>query len=174
MGEAAKNYRGAFAVGQELPTEFWEPWAKGRLVYTPEHGVELHPGLLAHFGYRVEVEKRLWRGQAELLLPVLNEIRLRICTELTYAYGSDWPFKWREPASGYESEQVKITSLATELGHIHYLFATAVRGHPLDAMRHLSALALNARNMRNLVAHNKAVVYRDFELLCQERNRVSC
>ena len=118
--ETAKNYQGTFAVGRELPKEFWEPWAKGRLIYTPEHGLELHPSLLAHFDYRVEVEKRLWRGQAELLLPVLNEIRLKICTELTDAYGSDWPFQWRAPASGYESEQVKITPLATELGHIHY------------------------------------------------------
>lgn len=172
--EAVKNYQGAFAIGQELPKDFWEPWAKGRLVYTPEHGLEVHPALLAHSGHRVEVEKRLWRGQAELLLPVLNEIRLRICAELTDAYGSDWPFKWREPASGYDLEQVKITPLATELGHIHYLFTTADQGHPLNAVRHLSGLVLNARNMRNQVAHNKPVVYRDFELLCQKRNRVGC
>ena len=172
--EAVKNYQGAFAIGQELPKDFWEPWAKGRLVYTPEHGLEVHPALLAHSGHRVEVEKRLWRGQAELLLPVLNEIRLRICDELTDAYGSDWPFKWREPASGYDLEQVKITPLATELGHIHYLFTTADQGHPLNAMRHLSDLVLYARNMRNQVAHNKPVVYRYFELLCQERNRVGC
>jgi hypothetical protein len=172
--EAVKNYQGAFAIGQELPKDFWEPWAKGRLVYTPEHGLEVHPALLAHSGHRVEVEKRLWRGQAELLLPVLNEIRLRICAKLTDAYGSDWPFKWREPASGYDLEQVKITPLATELGHIHYLFTTADQGHPLNAVSHLSGLVLNARNMRNQVAHNKPVVYRDFELLCQKRNRVGC
>ena len=172
--EVVKNYQGAFAIGQELPKDFWEPWAKGGLVYTPEHGLEVHPALLAHSGHRVDVEKRLWRGQAELLLPILNEIRLRICTELIDEYGSDWPFKWREPASEYDLEQVKITPLATELGHINYLFATAGQGHPLNAMRHLSDLVLNARNMRNQVAHNKPVVYRYFELLCQERNRVGC
>ena len=172
--EVVKNYQGAFAIGQELPKDIWEPWAKGGLVYTPEHGLEVHPALLAHSGHRVDVEKRLWRGQAELLLPILNEIRLRICTELIDEYGSDWPFKWREPASAYDLEQVKITPLATELGHINYLFATAGQGHPLNAMRHLSDLVLNARNMRNQVAHNKPVVYRYFELLCQERNRVGC
>ena len=172
--EAVKNHQSPFAIGQGLPEDFWEPWAKGRLVYTPEHGLEVHPALLSHSGYRVEVEKRLWRGQAELLLPVLNEIRLRICTQFTDAYGIDWPFKWRAPANGYELEQVKITPLATELGHIHYLFATADPGYPLDAVDHLSGLALNARNMRNQIAHNKPVVYREFELLCQERNRVGC
>lgn len=172
--EAVKNHQSAFAIGQELPEDLWEPWAKGRLVYTPEHGLEVHPALLSHSGHRVEVEKRLWRGQAELLLPVLNEIRLRICTQFTDAYGIDWPFKWRAPANGYELEQVKITPLATELGHIHYLFANADPGHPLDAVVHLSGLALNARNMRNQIAHNKLVVYREFELLCQERNRVGC
>ena len=172
--EVVKNFQGAFTIGQELPKSLWEPWAKGGLVYTPEHGLEAHPALLAHSDYRVEVEKRLWRGQAELLLPILNEIRLRVCTELTDAYGSDWPFKWRKPASEYDLEQVRITPLATELGHINYLFATAGQGHPLNAMDHLSGLVLNARNMRNLVAHNKPVGYKCFELLCQERNRVGC
>ena len=174
LSEKVKNYQGAFAIGQELPKDFWEPWAKGGLVYTPEHGLEVHPALLAYSGHRVEVEKRLWRGQAELLLPILNEIRLRICTELTDAYGSDWPFKWREPATGYELEQVRITPLATELGHIHYLFATAYQGHPLNTNRHLSNLVLSARNIRNQVAHNKPVLYRDFLGLCEERNRVRC
>lgn len=172
--EVVKNFQGAFAIGQELPKDFWEPWAKGGLVYTPEYGLEVHPALLAHSDHRVEVEKRLWRGQAELLLPILNEIRLRICTELTDTYGSDWPFKWREPASAYDLEQVKITPLATELGHINYLFATAGQGHPLNVLSHLSDLVLHARNVRNQVAHNKPVVYRYFELLCQERNRVGC
>ena len=172
--EAVKNYQGAFSIGQELPKDFWEPWAKGGLVYTPEHGLEVHPALLAHCDHRVEVEKRLWRGQAELLLPILNEIRLMICTELTEEYGNDWPFKWRDPASPYDLEQVKITPLATELGHINYLFANAGQGHPLNEKRHLSDLVLNARNMRNQVAHNKPVAYRYFELLCKERNKVGC
>ena len=31
--------------------------AMGGLVYTPEHGLEMHPALLAHSDYRVEVGK---------------------------------------------------------------------------------------------------------------------
>ena len=101
---------------RSCPKKFWEPWAKGRLVYTPEHGLEVHPALLSHSGYRVEVEKGYGVVKPELLLPVLNEIRLRICIQFTDAYGIDWPFKWRAPANGYEFEQVKITPMATELG----------------------------------------------------------
>ena len=172
--EAVKNYRGAFGIGQGMPKDYWESWAKGGLVYTPEHGLEVHPALLAYSGHTAEVEKRLWRGQAELLLPMLNDIRLRICTQLTDAYGSDWPFMWAEPAGEYELEQVKATPLAAELGYIHHLFAIAGEGHPLNHKRHLSNLVANAKNMRNHVAHYKPVGLRDFESLCRERNRFGC
>ena len=174
LSEVVKNYQGAFAVGQKLPENFWEPWAKGGLVYTPEHGLEVHPGLLAYCDDRREVEKRFWRGQAELLLPMTNEIRLRICTELTDAFGDDWPVKWGEPAAGHELEQVRISPLAAELGYIQYLFGTAGRGHQLDSKRYLSNLVLSTRNIRNQVAHNKPVLYRDFSALCEQRRRVGC
>lgn len=157
-----------------MPKDFWQPWARGGLTYTPEHGLEVHPALLAYSGHTAEVEKRLWRGQAELLLPMLNEIRLRICTHLTEAYGSDWPFKWEEPAGAYELEQVKATPLAAELGYIFHLFVVAGKGHPLNTNSHLSNLVRDAKNVRNQVAHYKPVGYRDFERLCKERNRVGC
>ena len=170
--ELVKNYSTTYTIGQELPLDLQRPWANGALIYTPEYGLEVHPALLAYTNQKVEVEKRIWRGQAEFLLPILNEIRLRICVELTDAYGDDWPVKWGEPATGHELEQVKISPLATELGYIQYLFATAVRGHPLDAKRHLSSLVLRARNIRNQIAHNKPVLYGDFAALCKERDRV--
>ena len=174
LSELVKDYQGPFDIGQELPLHFWEPWSKGALVYTPEHGLEVHPALLAHAGRKIEVEKRLWRGQAELLLPILNEVRLKVCTHLTGAYGDDWPVKWGAPASEYELEQVKITPLATELGYIHHLFVSTGPAHVLNANRHLSNLVLNAKTMRNQVAHNKPVPYRLFAELCRERNRVGC
>ena len=170
--EVAKNYSGTYALAQGLPQDLRRFWASGGLVYTEEYGLEVHPGLLAYTNRRVEVEKRIWRGQAELLLPILNEIRLRICVELTDRYGEDWPVKWVEPASGHELEQVRITPLAAELGHINYLFANAGWGHPLAAKRHLCNLVLSARNIRNLIAHNKPVLYRNFVALCKERDEV--
>ena len=88
---------GVYKIGQALPYDLRQLWASGGLIYTPEYGLEVHPGLLAYKGRYAEVNHRLWRGQSELLLPVLNEMRLRICENMTDTYGSDWPIKWWAP-----------------------------------------------------------------------------
>ena len=149
-----------------------QAWASGALVYTPEYGLEIHPSLLAQASRKKELETMLWRGQAEFLLPILNEIRLRVCNELTETYGVDWPISWGEPATGHELEQVKITPLATELGYIHHLFRTAGEGHPLRSKCHLSGLVLLARDIRNQIAHNNPVSFQNFVDLCKEQKRV--
>ena len=167
--EAVKNYRGAFHGGQELPECLQEYWAKGRLTYSPEYGLEAHPAFLAHCGQEREVEKRIWRGEAELLLPILNELRLRVCSELTERFGDEWPVKWVPPLFPQELEQVRDTPLATELGHIDYLFRNIRAGHPLDCVRYLATIVWNARCLRNDIAHYKPVVYQDFRGLLEER-----
>ena len=169
---AIKNHQGAIGADRELPECLQWFWAKGCLVYSPEYGLEAHPALLAHHGNRIEVEKRIWRGEAELLLPILNELRLRVCTDLTEDYGNEWPVQWILPFLPQELEQVKETPLATELGHIDYLFRNTGTGHPLDSKRHLANLVRNARSVRNDIAHYKPVVYQDFVGLLEERGRV--
>lgn len=170
--EAIRNHQGTIGAGRELP-EFLEGyWAKGCLVYSPEYGLEAHPALLAHDGNRSEVEKRIWRGEAELFLPILNELRLRVCHDLTGEYGNEWPVQWIPPVNPQELEQVQETPLATELGHIDYLFRNTGTGHQLDSKRHLANLVRNARRVRNEIAHYKPVVYQDFEDLLEERGKV--
>ena len=120
-GETGTTY----SIGQEIPKQLLSILASGRLVYTPEYGLEVHPSLLSYTGHRVEVQKMVWRGQAELLLPSVNEIRLKICDALTTKYGSDWPEKWGLPAGLLEMEQVKVSPLAAELGYLRFLFSTA-------------------------------------------------
>ena len=170
--EAIKNHQGALQGGQELPKCLQEYWAKGSLIYSPEYGLEAHPALLANCGQRSEVEKRIWRGEAELLLPILNELRLRVCNDLTERFGDEWPVKWVLPLFPQELEQVKETPLATELGHIDYLFRNTGAGHPLDSMRHLATIVRNARSIRNDIAHYKPVVYQDFKGLLEERGKL--
>ena len=115
----------AYSIGQEVPSSLRSIWAGGGLVYTPEYGLELHPAFLAHANHTVEVQKMVWRGQAELLLPLVNEIRLKVCSALTGTYGRDWPHQWGLPTSPHEVEQVRITPLAAELGYLYFLFSTA-------------------------------------------------
>ena len=116
--------------------------------YTPEYGLEVHPALLARSGRTETVEHMLWRGQSELLLPQVNEVRLKVCQDFTATYGSDWPIRWVPPFSDQEVEEVGRSPLGTELGHVNYLLqALGVRNprHDLYEKRSLGDLVLRAK-----------------------------
>lgn len=172
--EVVKTARGAYDGGQELPQHLWRLWAGGGLVYTREYGLEVHPALLAHHERRTSVEHMLWRGQSELLLPIVNEIRLNVCQDLTATYGSDWPVMWVPPYSDDEVEEVKRSPLGTELGHVNYLLQNLGIPNPLHDLyqkRFLGDLVLVAKTVRNEIAHYNPISCRDFARLCEERNR---
>ena len=173
--EVVKANRESYVGRQELPQHLWRLWAGGGLVSTREYGLEIHPALLAHHERRTSVEHMLWRGQSELLLPIVNEIRLRVCQDLTETYGSDWPVKWVPPHFEHDIEEVSRSPLGTELSHISYLIQNlGIRNHHHDLYqkRFLGDLVLMAKTVRNEIAHNNPVSYQDFAQLCDERNRV--
>ena len=156
----------------ELPKNLWRLWAGGGLAYTPEFGIEVHPALLAYKGRQLDVEHMMWRGQSEFLLPMVNDIRLRVCQEMTATYGRDWPTKWRLPGNEYEIEEVRRNPFGTELGHLDQLLRHEGRfsdKHELDGKRHLSNLILQAKNIRNQIAHYNLVPFGDYEKLFNER-----
>ena len=116
----------------------------------------------------------LWRGQSELLLPIVNEIRLRVCQDLTETYGSDWPVKWVPPQFEHDIEEVNRSPLGTELSHVNYLLQNlGIRNHRHDLYqkRFLGNLVLKAKTVRNEIAHNNAVSCQDFARLCDERDK---
>ena len=111
---------------QGPPRDLWDMWASGGLVSTPEYGSEIHPALLAFRDER-EVERRLWRGQAEFLLPILNDIRIKICDDMTDRFGQEWPINPSPPQTSYELEAVEDNPRGAELGHIEYLLLEVPR-----------------------------------------------
>ncbi len=160
--------------GQGPTEDLQELWATGGLAYTPEYGPEVHPALLAKGGRRATVEHMLWRGQAELILPMVNEIRLRVCQDFSTTYGNDWPVRWVPPLDEQEAEEARSSPLGTELRHINYLLQSLGvrnRRHDLYEKRSLGSLVLMARNLRNEIAHNNPVSLRDFQGLCEERHK---
>ena len=172
--EVVKAHRGSYGGGRELPQHLWRLWAGGGLVYTREYGLEVHPALLAHHERRTSVEHMLWRGQSELLLPIVNEIRLRVCQDLTETYGNDWPVKWVPPHFEHDIEEVSRSPLGTELSHVNYLLQNlGMRNdrHDLCQKRFLGDLVLKAKTVRNEIAHNNPVECQDFARLCDERNK---
>ena len=171
--EVVKTDKCVYRIGQELPLSLRQPWASGALVYTPEYGLEIHPGLLAYTNREKAVEKVLWRGEAEFLLPVVNEIRLRVCDELTEEYGDDWPGKWEKPPNEHGLEQVNLNPHAAELGRIDYLFRSFSGSEgPLSPKRHLSDLVRQAKNVRNQIAHYNPIQLQAYVDLCKEREKV--
>ena len=64
--------------------------SSGISIYTPEYGEEIHPGFLALNGGEKEISHRIWRAQAALILPMIDDLRRRICEYFTSKYGNNW------------------------------------------------------------------------------------
>ena len=146
----------------------WELWARGGLVYTAEYGTEVHPALLAFIGHKSEVERRLWRGQAEFLLPILNEIRIRVCDDMTQTFGPKWPVSPTPPPTSYELEAVKDNPRGAELGHIEHLLQNVVA---FEEKRDLLPITSQCRTLRNEIAHYRPVSFTEFDDLWKIRKK---
>lgn len=141
------------------------PWARGFLSSTPEYGVELHSAAMALLGRTKEVEHRLWRAQAPLLLPLLDSLRLGLCRHLTRHYGPGWPLAWQAPASGWEEAELRESPLTCQWGHLECL----VKDCPaLRAERRWLQLIGLARFIRNNLAHYRAVDFNSYAALSRE------
>jgi len=142
-------------------------WAQGVLQYTPENGAELHSAALVLLGRFEELHQRIWRGQSQLLLPFLDSIRVSVCSYLSRVYGGDWPVKWIPPPDD-DREAVRINPLASQWGHLHTLFTHC---DELRGERLLRSLVALSRQLRNEIAHCRAVSFSDFHQLCSIRER---
>lgn len=70
---------------------------RGWTVSTPEFGEELHSAVLAILDRPAEIDHRIWRAQAALLLPMVDDIRRRICDSLSVRFGPGWAVIDNEP-----------------------------------------------------------------------------
>ena len=168
VADAIAEIGGMDATGADRPPpeSLRSLWASGGLAFTEERGAEIHPALLAICGRRDAIEFMLWRGQAELLLPMLNEIRMKACAEFAASFGEDWPTRWRQTNDA-------PNHLNAELGFIDDLFKFVGdgRGHSLNAARRLKPLVSLARGLRNKLAHNEIVPFTQFRALWDEREK---
>lgn len=143
-------------------------WSNGAISATLERGLELHSAAVAALGRDDQIRHRLWRGQAELLLPLIDHSRLMLCNLLTSTYGSGWPVRWRLPDSQKEEAEVRRDPLACGWGHIEYLLK---QGYLRPFAAWLS-LATRARYIRNELAHYRPVSFTDYEQLLADVERL--
>jgi hypothetical protein len=152
------------------PPPAWLPlWEMGAAQCSVEHGPELTVLALAMLEDVTGLRSRMWRGQAELLLPLLTRLRMAICQVLTEKHGRAWPLRYGKAWMDEEQQRLAAEDpLSTEFGPLEFILRrTEVGGqrfHPI---------AQAGRLMRNLLAHNMAVSFGDFKDLWQMREELN-
>ena len=152
------------------PPALWRGWASGRIIFTPEYGAEHHPATLASVGRLIDVEYRLWRGQSECLLPILNRIRINVCDHLTATFGHDWPTNPYAPKETYELEAVTNNPRGAGFGYIEHLLSVVPK---FKERRELLPIVSRSRVIRNEIAHYRAVSFGEFSELWKEADRLN-
>lgn len=148
------------------PPQQWKGlWEEGLITWTTEYGAEIHIAAIVQLEWKEELQHRLWRGQAQLLLPMIDDLRLYFCERLTRDYGRDWPFKIQEPADEEQKEKVRETPLACEWGHMQYLISTC---HFFKSSRQLVPTIKLARQIRNDLAHYQPIEFPVYNQFCRE------
>jgi hypothetical protein len=164
----SSNARRSGPLSPVPPANVRALWAHGAVHATDEYGIELHPTALHVLGCQSELQHRLWRGQAELLLPALDSIRLDVCSYLTRSYGREWPVRWFKPEHPDEEAAVCENPLACQWGYLEWL----IRNCPqLARERRWLSLITPAARARNAVAHYRVVSRGDYEHIVEQHKQ---
>jgi hypothetical protein len=140
-------------------------WSAGVLDYVDEIGPMISSVALAALGDEDGVRHRLWRGQAALALPDLDELRTRIAQELTRLNGTDWITTWLK-ADANRTRQLLANQFLVEWGELD----AAVRRAPYHRQSWLPAIQ-HARTLRNQLAHYQPISFHEYELLLKYLRR---
>ena len=151
----------------EPPNPLRSLWAKGVVSATAEHGIELHSAIAAKLGHDQAIYHRLWRGQAALLLPLLDQARLTLCMVFTQKYGRDWPLRWGAIPTPDEEAALRENPLACEWRYLRDLLNYY---QPPREVCQYASLTRQALSLRNRLAHYKPVPYADFQSFWREQS----
>jgi hypothetical protein len=136
-------------------------WLHGVIYQMPDYGLQVSAVALAVLEKWDNLDHSLWRGQASLLLPIIDEHRVSICHELTERYGSNWVLSWSKPITSEAAEELKKSPLAAEWGHLE----SAILRSPYRDEQHRLRNIRFLRGIRNKLAHYRPISYKEYELL---------
>lgn len=136
--------------------ESWLLWSEGLLQRTPEYGIELHPAALAVLGREDCVSHRVWRGQVQFILPLINQVRMALVSHIAAKQGPDWALRWDRPPEEMEYEALKANPLDIQWG---YIYNCIKKINQLSLFKKLLPLAESAKNLRNELAHYRPVEF---------------
>jgi hypothetical protein len=131
----------------------------GRAHWTPERGLEWNAAWQAACGNTDIVARRLWRGQAGYLLPLLDGVRMEVADRLEKLLSAGWAVRF-PPESLEEKELVARDYRSAQFSHM--LSVVQGAGIARREKRELDPVLRQARSIRNELAHYRPV---HFELL---------
>ena len=133
-------------------------WASGGLIGSPEFGPEPHPAILAARNERKRLEHLVWRGQQQVLLPIIDQARLGCCLELRRELGKSWHRRHAIVAEGPDDERrLEEDPLSAELPFLRAVLRQAVRGADGAALRSWLPIMDQVVRVRNELAHYRAL-----------------
>lgn len=161
LAEAAKAPAGAWS-GRfvELCPTVRALWIDGLVQVSRERGLELSSAVLASLDRLDELRHRFWRAETALVMPLVNELRLRVCAHLTETYGPGWPSRWIRPEGENDLLAVAGNPSKSQLGHIEVLLE---RCRALARERSWLPMVRHARDVRNTLAHYETITLADYQ-----------
>lgn len=103
---------------------------------------------------------RLWRAQVALMLPLVDRLRLAVCSWIGQRHEEDWPLLLGAPKDPFEREAVADDPFACQWGHL----VEVLRAPELRELHALQPTARVARDIRNQLAHQRCVPLADFRI----------
>lgn len=147
----------------DVPPDFEPLWQLGALTHTAEYGLELQSAAVAVLGRRDVIAHRIWRGQVQALMPVLDALRQSLCQYLTRYHGPGW-VNLADPQSDYEISGTPEQPLS-EFNHMSQVLRSPVLRIP--QRMNVSGLVRELRNYRNCLAHYTPISRADVARLFQ-------
>ncbi len=120
--------------------------------FTYEYGEEINTAFLYQLGKIEDVNHRIWRGESVLMLPLLDEVRLRICDLL----------KKSSNRKGLQNLKQNFNS-PQEWSEIIWLLKNE-KSYASFASRNLEKIDY-CRSLRNKLAHYEPIEYQDMKKL---------
>lgn len=136
-------------------------WKGGYLDWHDGSGVILHPYLLSSCGFQQEITRMVWKGQVQIILPLVEQVRQSLIFWLVREFGVDWHAKLVGPLPDEE-----LSGLTGEIGPLcHYLFGNR---SPLrrSSFSKMSDMAWKWRNIRNDISHGRPISFDQISDAC--------
>jgi hypothetical protein len=129
-------------------------WEQETLFWVRGYGLVRHLDAFPEEKRNQEIVRRIWGGEVELLTPVIESVRLDTVDWLKIKMGK----RWAEHLSK-DAPAVKKESLLSEIGPLSYALMIYAQKNPKTIPRHVARGVEYWKNIRNALAHSKAVDY---------------